>query len=99
MARGLVVTCAHVIAEREELLPARVRGSVVALGRELRPEPVRDSYVRDRESGLDLVLLRITDRPRTSDVDLRGGGEQRRVGPLAAQVRRGGWARAAAAAP
>ncbi|MCI3928527.1 trypsin-like peptidase domain-containing protein [Streptomyces sp. AN091965] len=70
VARGLVVTCAHVVAEREDLLPARVRGRVVALGRELRLEPVRDSYVRDRESGLDLVLLRITDRPRTSDADL-----------------------------
>ncbi|MEW2527118.1 serine protease [Streptomyces sp. NPDC047071] len=70
VAPGLVVTCAHVIAEREELLPDRVRGRVVALERELRLEPVRDSYVRDRESGLDLVLLRITDRHRTSEAAL-----------------------------
>ncbi|MGW6908035.1 trypsin-like peptidase domain-containing protein [Streptomyces sp. NPDC054940] len=61
VAPGLVVTCAHVIADDKESLPSRVRGRVVALDHELELEPVGDSYVRDRDGGLDMVLLRIAD--------------------------------------
>ncbi|MGW3668841.1 trypsin-like peptidase domain-containing protein [Streptomyces sp. NPDC005141] len=64
IAPGLVVTCAHVVADTVASLPAVVPGQVVALGLEVTLEPLRESYVRDRDSGLDLVLLRITDTPR-----------------------------------
>ncbi|MET9736153.1 trypsin-like peptidase domain-containing protein [Streptomyces sp. NPDC006458] len=66
IADDLVVTCAHVVAEDEGSLPKRLRGRAVALGRDLALEPVGGSFVRDRDSGLDLVLLRIVDRFRTS---------------------------------
>ncbi|WP_369373019.1 trypsin-like peptidase domain-containing protein [Streptomyces sp. cg36] len=62
VAPGLVATCAHVLGAATSL-PAAVRGHVVALGREFTLEPVRDSYVLDRDSGLDLVLLRVTESP------------------------------------
>ncbi|MFD9789800.1 trypsin-like peptidase domain-containing protein [Streptomyces sp. NPDC059070] len=62
VAPGLVATCAHVLGSATSL-PAAVRGHVVALGREFTLEPVRDSYVLDRDSGLDLVLLRVTESP------------------------------------
>lgn len=65
IADELVVTCAHVVAEDERSLPKRVRGRVVALDQDLTLEPVAGSYVRDRDGGLDLVLLRIVDASRT----------------------------------
>ncbi|CAL9646078.1 trypsin-like peptidase domain-containing protein [Streptomyces sp. enrichment culture] len=65
IAEGLVATCAHVVAEDERSLPKRVLGHVVALNRELTLEPVPGSYVRDRDGGLDLILLRIADTSRT----------------------------------
>ncbi|AZP14726.1 hypothetical protein EJC51_47395 [Streptomyces aquilus] len=61
IADGLVATCAHVVAKNERTLPKRIRGKVVALDRELILEPVPGSYVRDRDGGLDLVLLRIVE--------------------------------------
>ncbi|MFE6178831.1 trypsin-like peptidase domain-containing protein [Streptomyces sp. NPDC056464] len=65
IADRLVATCAHVVAKDERALPKQVRGRVVALDRDLTLEPVAGSYVRDREGGLDLVLLRIVNTSGT----------------------------------
>ncbi|MEU6665999.1 trypsin-like peptidase domain-containing protein [Streptomyces sp. NPDC046727] len=59
VAPGLVVTCAHVVARSADSLPDRLDAQVVSLNLRLTLEPVPKSYVRDRESGLDLVVLRI----------------------------------------
>ncbi|MFC8433373.1 trypsin-like peptidase domain-containing protein [Streptomyces sp. NPDC057253] len=61
IAEGLVATCAHVVARDESSLPERVRGRVVALGQDVVLAPVAESYVRDRDGGLDIVLLRVVD--------------------------------------
>ncbi|WP_251095613.1 trypsin-like peptidase domain-containing protein [Streptomyces sp. Caat 7-52] len=59
VAPGLVVTCAHVVAQTAKDLPGRLDGQVVALDLRFALEPVPETYVWDRENGLDLVVLRI----------------------------------------
>ncbi|WP_185843717.1 trypsin-like peptidase domain-containing protein [Streptomyces sp. WAC 05379] len=71
IAEGLVATCAHVVARDESSLPEQVRGRVVALGQDVVLAPVAESYVRDRDGGLDVVLLRVVDTPGTPARPLR----------------------------
>lgn len=58
VAPGIVATCAHVVAERRDRLPAKVAGRFVAAGREVECEPVPEWYRRDGPGGLDLAFLR-----------------------------------------
>ncbi|MGW3038165.1 trypsin-like peptidase domain-containing protein [Streptomyces sp. NPDC001178] len=57
VAPGIVATCAHVLAERREKLPATVAART-ATGRELVLETAPEWYLRDHEGGLDLAFLR-----------------------------------------
>jgi hypothetical protein len=59
VAPDLVVTCAHVVAKSTDPLPERLDGQVVALNLRLTLEPIPESYVWDRDNGLDLVVLRV----------------------------------------
>lgn len=59
VAPDLVVTCAHVVAKSADSLPERLDAHVVALNLRLTLEPVPESYVWDRDNGLDLVVLRV----------------------------------------
>ncbi|MEV6527551.1 trypsin-like peptidase domain-containing protein [Longispora sp. NPDC051575] len=58
VAPGIVATCAHVLADRREDLPARVSARFVVAGRDLECETVPEWYLRDTPAALDLAFLR-----------------------------------------
>jgi hypothetical protein len=64
VAPDVVVTCAHVLADDVDHLPARVEGTVVATGRDLVLDISADRFFRD-PSGLDLAVLEVVDDAST----------------------------------
>lgn len=74
---GLVATCAHVVAEHAEALPARLTGRLGSAGRDIDLTTSRELYFKEADSGLDLAFLHIAscaatpeDRPPPPHVPL-----------------------------
>ncbi|MEU1725550.1 trypsin-like peptidase domain-containing protein [Nonomuraea sp. NPDC005692] len=57
VAPGLVVTCAHVLADQGEALPEEIVGQVVSEGAAIRLRTRPEWYFRDDATGLDVAFL------------------------------------------
>lgn len=71
VAPGIVVTCAHVLADTRARLPANVSGRL-ASGRLISLETVPEWYLRAEPGGLDLAFLRAPDADDVPHVLLSG---------------------------